>query len=90
MGKMRDVKKRVKFLEDLLMSHEATLKFAKDHFMNKEAILLIEKNIKSVKLRIGLLKEKKYLNTIRLCLNYNKYYHSQKSIPVELYMAIKG
>lgn len=90
MGKMRDILKRVKFLEDLLMSHEATLKFARDNSINIEAIRLIEKNINSVKLRIGLLKDKKYLNTIRLCLKYLKYYHSQKSIPVELYMAIRG
>lgn len=90
MGKMRDVKKRVKFLEELQKSHEATLKFAEDHYLDNETIRLIEKNINSVNLRIGLLKEKKYLNTIRLCLKYFKYYHSQKSIPVELYMAIRG
>jgi glycosyltransferase involved in cell wall biosynthesis len=90
MGKMRDIIKRVKFLEELLKSHEATLKFARDHRMNEKAIRLIEKNITSVKLRIGLLKDKKYLNTFRLCFKYYKYYHSQKSIPVELYMAIKG
>lgn len=90
MEKMRDIRKRVKFLEDLLLSHEATLKCARDHAMNQEAISLIERNIKSVKLRIGLLKDRKYLNTIGLCLKYFKYYHSQKSIPVELYMAIKG
>lgn len=90
MGKMRDLKKRVKFLEDLQKSHEATLKFAKDHPMNQEYIRLIERNIKSVKLRIGLLKNKRYLNTIKLIFKYFKYYHSQKSIPVELYMAIKG
>lgn len=90
MGKMRDLKNRVKFLEDLLKSHEATLKFAKDHLMNQEAVRLIDRNIKSVKLRIGLLKDKRYLNTIGLCIKYYKYYHSQRSIPVELYMAIKG
>jgi glycosyltransferase involved in cell wall biosynthesis len=90
MGKMRDLKKRVKFLEDLQKSHESTLKFAKDHSMNQEAIRLIERNIKSVKLRIGLLKDKKYINTVGLCFRYFKYYHSQRSIPVELYMAIKG
>jgi glycosyltransferase involved in cell wall biosynthesis len=90
MGKMRDIKKRVKFLDDLLLSHEATLRFAGEHSMDQKDIRLIERNIKSVKLRIGLLKDKKYLNTIRLCLKYYKYYHSQKSIPVELYMAIKG
>ncbi len=90
MGKIRDLKKRIKFLEGLLMSHEATLKFARDQRMNEKTIRLIERNIKSVKLRIGLLKDKKYLNIIRLCIKYFKYYHSQKSIPVELYMAIKG
>ena len=90
MGKMRDRIKRVKFLEELLKSHEATLRFARDHRMNEKAIQLIERNIMSVQLRIGLLKDRKYLNTIQLCMKYYKYYHSQKSIPVELYMAIKG
>jgi glycosyltransferase involved in cell wall biosynthesis len=90
MGKMRDLIKRVKFLEELLKSHEATLRFAKDHQMNEQTIQLIERNIKSVQLRIGLLQDKKYLNTIRLSIAYYKYYHSQRSIPVELYMAIKG
>lgn len=90
MGKMRNLKKRIHFLEDLLRSHEATLHFAKDYSGDREKIRLIEKNIKSVKLRIELLKERKYLNTIRLVFRYFRYYHSQKSIPVELYMAIKG
>lgn len=90
MGKMRDLEKRIRFLEDLLKSHNATLEFASDHHMNEEDIQLIEMNIRSVKLRIGLLKDKRYLNTIHLCLKYYKYYHSQRSIPVELYMAIKG
>ncbi len=90
MGKMRDLLKRVKFLEDLLKSHEATLKFARDYQINENKIRLIERNIISVKLRIGLLRDKKYLNIIRLCIKYSRYYHSQRSIPVELYMAIKG
>lgn len=90
MGKMRNLTKRIKFLEDLLRSHEATLRCAMDHFKDQETIQLIEKNIKSAKLRIELLKEKKYQNTIRLFFRYFRYYHSQKSIPVELYMAIKG
>lgn len=90
MGKMRNLIKRVRFLEDLLRSHEATLRLAKDNTSGKEIIRLIEKNIESVKLRIELLKKKKYLNTFRLVFRYFRYYHSQKSIPVELYMAIKG
>ena len=90
MGKMRDIGKRVIFLEDLLKSHEGTLKFALDHDMERKVIQLIERNIRSVKLRIELLRDKKYLNTVGLCFRYYKYYHSRKSIPVELYMAMKG
>ena len=90
MHKMRDITKRIKFLEDLQRSHEVMLKFAGDHRMKDEAIRLIDKNIKSVKLRIELLRDKKYLNTFKLSSWYFTCYHSQKSIPVELYMAIKG
>lgn len=90
MGKMRNLTKRIRFLENLLRSHEATLRFASDHFGEREKIILLKRNIKSAKLRIELLKEKKYLNTIQLLFGYFRYYHSQKSIPVELYMAIKG
>jgi glycosyltransferase involved in cell wall biosynthesis len=90
MGKMRDLKKRISFLEELLRSHEGTLKFALDHNPDPKVLRLIEKNIQSVKLRIDLLRERRYLNILRLCLRYYKNYHSRKSIPVELYMAIKG
>lgn len=90
MGKMRDLSKRIYFLEDLLRGHEVTLSFARDNAGDSRKIQLIEKNIRSVKLRIELLKKKKYLNTIPLIFRYSRYYHSQRSIPVELYMAIKG
>ncbi|NLO09099.1 MAG: glycosyltransferase [Clostridiales bacterium] len=90
MGKMRNLIKRINFLEDLLRGHEAALRLAKDNAKGHEAIRLLEKNIESVKLRIELLKEKKYLNTLPLVFRYFRYYHSQKSIPVELYMAIRG
>lgn len=90
MGKMRDITKRIVFLEELMRSHEAMLQFANDHHVHSKYLRLIEKNIKSVSLRIGLLKDKKYINTFKLVSKYFKYYHSQKSIPVELYMAIRG
>ncbi len=90
MGKMRDIKKRITFLEELLKSHEETLRFARAHGVGPSGIRLIERNIRSVKLRIGLLQDKRYLNTLGLFLKYRKYYHSRKSIPVELYMAIRG
>ena len=51
---------------------------------------LIQKNIDSVQLRIDLLERKKVFNTVPLALFYPWYYHSKKSIPVELYLAIKG
>lgn len=90
MHKMRDLEKRVKFLEDLLRSHEAALKFAKDIKLNKNRIKLFERNIKATKLRIELLKDKKYFNTVKLILFYFNCYHKSRSIPVELKMAVKG
>ena len=90
MHKMRDVEKRIKFLEDLKKSHEVMLQFAKDHLLERKEIRLIKRNISSVGLRIELLRDKKYGHTLKLGSFYMKYYHSKKSIPVELYMAIKG
>ena len=90
MHKMRDLLKRIQFLEELLVSHEAMFRFAKEYGVKEKELRLIQKNIDSVKLRIELLREKKYLNTLKLCVSYVQCYHSQKSIPVELYMAIKG
>ncbi|MDE6208721.1 MAG: glycosyltransferase [Lachnospiraceae bacterium] len=88
--KMRDLEKRVGFLEDLLKSHETTLKFAKDINLNRKKIKLFERNIKATKLRIELLKDKKYFNTVKLVLFYFNCYHKSRSIPVELKMAVKG
>lgn len=90
MHKMREIGSRIRFLEELKKSHEAMLTFAIDHPRDTTSIRLIQRNITSVTLRIELLRDKKYRNTLKLCLLYYKYYHSQKSIPVELYMAIKG
>ncbi|MDE6698650.1 MAG: hypothetical protein K2J91_04145, partial [Lachnospiraceae bacterium] len=49
-----------------------------------------ERNIKATKLRIELLKDKKYFNTVKLVLFYFNCYHKSRSIPVELKMAVKG
>ncbi len=87
--KMRDISKRVDFLKKLKLSHIAMLQFAKDLCKDEIYIDLINKNILSVELRIELLLEKKYLNVIELVFRYSKYYHSKKSIPVELYMALR-
>ena len=90
MHKMRDVAKRIKFLEDLLLSHKATLKYAKDSSMNEKEQMLLKRNIKATELRIELLKNKKYTNTIPLLFKYADCYHKSRAILVELYMAIKA
>ena len=90
MHKMRDLGKRVKFLEDLQKSHETTLTYAKNTPMNEAAYKLLTRNIKAVQLRIALMSNRKYFNIIPLFFRYFDCYHSRKSIPVELYMAIKG
>lgn len=87
--KMRDLKKRIKFLEDLNKSHEATLHFSEDIGADLRQKELLEKNIKATKLRIDLMGDRKYLNLFPLVIKYSDCYHKKRAIPVEFYMAIK-
>ena len=88
--KMRDLKKRVLFLKRLHHGHRQMLAYANVLNLDDDVKHLIQKNIESVQLRIDLLERKKVFNTVPLALFYPWYYHSKKSIPVELYLAIKG
>ncbi len=90
MHKMRDLKKRIKFLEDLKKSHAQTLTYVEASDKDLKKIDLLKKNIKATDLRIEILRDKKIFNTIPLIFKYNNCYHSRKSIPVELMMAIKN
>ena len=90
MRKVRDVNKRLKYLTDLLDSHEATLRFANDNGLTDSQIKLLKKNIRATQLRIDLLQKKKLWNTIPLALCYHECYHKCRAIPVELMMAIKN
>lgn len=90
MHKVRDAKKRLKYLTDLLASHEATLKYAKENGLDSDKLRLLEKNIKATNLRIELIRNKKLWNSIPLALFYHECYHKCRAIPVELMMAIKN
>ena len=59
MRKMRDVKKRIIFLEELLKSHKQTYQFAKDIGLSKDKLKLLDRNIKATNLRIELLRDRK-------------------------------
>ena len=87
--KMRDVKKRIQFLENLVKSHEATLKYSLDIGEDKKQKELLEKNIEATRLRIGLMQNRKYFNVFPLVLKYMDCFHKKRALPVELYMAIK-
>lgn len=87
--KMRDLNKRITFLQNLKRSHEATLRYVKDHNDNAVWKRLLERNIKATDMRIELMSKRKYFNTIPLTLKYSDCYHKKRAIPVELYMAIK-
>lgn len=89
LNKMHRLEKRVKFLEELIRSHEATLAFAKAHGLDRKKIKLLEQNVKATKMRVALLRDKKYLNTVKLLFGYSHCYHKKRSIPVELFMAMK-
>ena len=90
MRKVRDINKRIKYLVELLASHEATLKYLQDTFADKARIHLLERNIKATKLRMDLLQKKKLINVIPLVLCYRDCYHKKRAIPVELMMAVKN
>ena len=90
MRKMRDLPERVRFLEDLKKSHEATLVFAESLSMSDRDCRLLHRNIRATQLRIELLRDRKIWNTLPLLFGYADCYHSRKSIPVELMMAIRG
>ena len=87
--KMRDVQKRIQFLENLVKSHEATLKYSLDIGEDKKQKELLEKNIEATRLRIGLMQNRKYFNVFPLVLKYMDCFHKKRALPVELYMAIK-
>lgn len=81
---------RMKYLTELLKSHEQTLKFAKDIGLSEEKIHLLERNIKATKMRIDLIDGRKFFNTIPLTIGFHDCYHKCRAIPVELVMALKG
>ena len=87
--KMHDIDTRVRFLEQLKKSHEATLKYSVDKGKGEYQQKLLKKNIKATGLRISLLKNKRLFNIIPLALGYRECYHKKRAIPVELYIAIK-
>ena len=75
--KMRDVKKRIQFLENLVKSHEATLKYSLDIGEDKKQKELLEKNIEATRLRIGLMQNRKYFNVFPLVLKYMDCFHKK-------------
>lgn len=88
--KVRDMQKRIQYVEDLLKSHKATLDFAKECSLDKKKIALLEKNIRATELRLQLLQKRKIGNTIPLFFRYAKCYHKSRAILVELYMVLKN
>lgn len=85
MRKYHDIEKRIEFLSLLLQSHKKTYKFAKAVQVRPETLKMIGKNIKSVEIRIELLRDGKIAACVKSFF-YNKYYHSRKSLLMEPYM----
>ncbi len=81
---------RMKYLIDLLKSHEQTLKFARDNELSEKKVRLLKKNIRATKMRIDLIDKRKLLNVIPLSIKYWNCYHKCRAIPVEIVMALKG
>lgn len=85
MKSLHTVVKRVDYLKQLLVNDESLLQFALDKKIYKKYIKVIQRNIKATRLRLGLVRDRKWINIIKL-LPYNNCYHSRKSIFVEPYL----
>lgn len=88
--KMHALPRRILFLKKLMQSHEAMLQYGLYKGIQPKQKRLIEKNMKSVKLRIQLMEQRKLFLVFPLTFFYFNNYHSRKSIPVEFLMALKG
>lgn len=89
MRKIHELEKRIIHLQKLLKSNEACLQYVQQNNYSVKYIRLIEKNIKSEKLRLDLLQRGKILNTFILIF-YGKYYYSKKSLLMEPLIKIKN
>ncbi len=80
---------RLKYLTELKKSHERTLKFLVENGRTDSGeVSLMKRHIRATDLRIGLIRDKKIINTFIL-LAYTDCYHKKRSIPVELLMVFK-
>lgn len=83
------IEKRLCYLDELLKSHEATLRFIEEHGANQKYIRLMKKQIRGTKLRISELRERKIWKVLPLLFCYSDCYHKKRAIPVELLMTLK-
>ena len=88
MRKIHEINKRIAFLEDLMKGNEACRRYVLDTSKDPGYLKIIDKNIRSEKLRIDMLKNCHIFNTVPL-LFYAKYYHSRKSLLMEPWIALK-
>ena len=88
--KMHQIEKRIQFLDMLLVSHRQTLEYANMKKLAPDILTMIRNNQESVRLRIELLKNKKWMNIIPLTLRYLKYYSCKRSILVEMLMSVRN
>lgn len=88
MRKMRNLPKRIEYLHNYLKSYETMERYLEINNQNPKYLKVVKKQIKSAKLRIGLMENKKFFNCIPLCLKYRDTYQTTRTIPMELYMSV--
>ncbi len=88
MRKMRNLPKRIKYLHGFLRSYETMLQCLNDKNDNAAYKKTVRKQIKAANLRIGLMENKKYFNTVPLALKYLDTYHTKRTVLMELYMSV--
>jgi len=88
-GKYHTVDRRVKLFRAMLEAETQMLKYLSDNNSGQSEIKLINKHISMMQKRIGLIENRKLLNSIPL-LRYISYYERKKSYLVEIYIALKA
>ena len=81
---------RIKYLEELLKSHQKTLEFLEDQGLEKGKAELLKRHIRATEMRISLIENHRYLNMPLLMMKYSDCYHKRRAIPVELMIAVRG
>ncbi len=88
MRKMRNLPRRIQYLQNFLQSYETMATCLAECNRNEAYNRIVDKQIKAAKLRLEQMEKRKIFNTIPLLFKYQSTYQTKRTIQMELYMSI--